>query len=209
MATCSGNLLADLWSDDYNPDAHDLHQGPVTDWEWHSSWECRRGMGVRKITNPHALYENGVSVPKSIRANRHAMPSEGWMCGPSNPHIRLFQKPNGKRRVASFATSHSRKVGEAPLNRLPSLRPLLLVADFHAPASVLSLIADPQIRAVRSVFSNPASTPIPHPQTIFRAFTQQNRMSSPPNPQKTNNPLPINKIKLSPKRFLVMVNPVE
>ena len=49
----------------------------------------------------------------------------------------------------------------------------------------------------------------PDPQTIFRAFTQQNRMSSPPNTTKTNNPNPINKIKLSPKWFLVMVNLVQ
>jgi hypothetical protein len=49
----------------------------------------------------------------------------------------------------------------------------------------------------------------PHPQTIFHAFTQQNRMSSPPTHPKTNNPNPISKIKLSPKRFLVMVNPVQ
>jgi hypothetical protein len=59
----------------------------------------------------------------------------------------------------------------------------------------------------------PSSTPnvyapIPTPQTIFRAFTQQNRMSSPQTPPKTNNSNLINKIKLSPKRFLVMVNPI-
>jgi hypothetical protein len=51
--------------------------------------------------------------------------------------------------------------------------------------------------------------PIPHPQTIFHAFTQQNHLSSPQTHQKTNNPNPINKIKLSPKWFLVMVNPVK
>jgi hypothetical protein len=50
---------------------------------------------------------------------------------------------------------------------------------------------------------------IPHPQTIFHAFTQQNRMSSPQTHPKTSNPIPINKIKLSQKWFLVMVNPVE
>jgi len=33
-------------------------------------------------------------------------------------------------------------------------------------------------------------------------------MSSPPTHQKTNNSNLINKIKLSPKRFLVMVNPI-
>jgi hypothetical protein len=47
------------------------------------------------------------------------------------------------------------------------------------------------------------------PQTIFHAFTQQNRMSSPQTHQKTNNSNSINKIKLSSKRFLVIVNPVQ
>jgi hypothetical protein len=51
--------------------------------------------------------------------------------------------------------------------------------------------------------------PILAPQSIFHVFAQQNRMSSPQNPPKTNNPNPINKIKLSQKRFLVMVNPVK
>ena len=46
------------------------------------------------------------------------------------------------------------------------------------------------------------------PQTIFHEFTQQNRMSSPQTHQKTNNSNHIYKIKLSPKRFLVMVNPI-
>jgi hypothetical protein len=46
-------------------------------------------------------------------------------------------------------------------------------------------------------------------KTIFHAFAQQNRMSSPQTPQKTNNPSPINKIKLSEKWFLVMSNLVE
>jgi hypothetical protein len=36
---------------------------------------------------------------------------------------------------------------------------------------------------------------IPHPQTIFHAFAQQNRMSSPQTHPRTNNPSPINKIK--------------
>ncbi len=50
----------------------------------------------------------------------------------------------------------------------------------------------------------PSSKPLsrtgnPHPQTIFHAFTQQNRMSSPQPHQKTNNSNPINKIKLSSK----------
>jgi hypothetical protein len=34
-------------------------------------------------------------------------------------------------------------------------------------------------------------------------------MSSPQTPPKPHNPNPINKIKLSPKRFLVMVNQVQ
>jgi hypothetical protein len=51
--------------------------------------------------------------------------------------------------------------------------------------------------------------PIPTLQTIFHAFIQQNRMSSPPNPPKSRNPSNLNKIKVSQKRFLVMVNPVE
>jgi hypothetical protein len=51
--------------------------------------------------------------------------------------------------------------------------------------------------------------PIPAPQTIFQAFTQQNRMSSPQTHQKPNNPFLINKIKLPPKWFLVMLNPVQ
>jgi hypothetical protein len=51
--------------------------------------------------------------------------------------------------------------------------------------------------------------PIPHPKTIFHAFTQQNRMSSPQTYSKTNNPNPTNKIKVSQKWFLVMVNPVK
>jgi hypothetical protein len=51
--------------------------------------------------------------------------------------------------------------------------------------------------------------PIPTPQTIFHAFTQQNRMSSPQTRQKANNSIPTNKIKLSSKWFLVMVNPVQ
>jgi hypothetical protein len=50
---------------------------------------------------------------------------------------------------------------------------------------------------------------IRHPQTIFHAVAQQNPRSSPQTSHKTNNPSPINKIKLSPKRFLVMVNPVK
>jgi hypothetical protein len=51
--------------------------------------------------------------------------------------------------------------------------------------------------------------PIPTLQTIFHAFTQQNRVSSPQPREKTNNSSPINKIKLWPKRFLVMVNQVQ
>jgi hypothetical protein len=39
------------------------------------------------------------------------------------------------------------------------------------------------------------------PQTIFHAFTQQNRMSSPPIHQKANNPSPINKIKVRQSDF--------
>jgi len=49
----------------------------------------------------------------------------------------------------------------------------------------------------------------PTPQTIFHAFTQQNRMSSPQTYQKSRNPINLNKIKLSQKRFLVMVNQVQ
>jgi hypothetical protein len=41
--------------------------------------------------------------------------------------------------------------------------------------------------------------PFHHPQTIFHAFAQQNRMSSPQTHQKTNNSNPINKIKVSAK----------
>jgi hypothetical protein len=51
--------------------------------------------------------------------------------------------------------------------------------------------------------------PIPTPQTIFHVFTQQKRMSSPQPHQKTNKPSLINKIKVSQKWFLVMVNPVQ
>jgi hypothetical protein len=51
--------------------------------------------------------------------------------------------------------------------------------------------------------------PIPTLQTIFHAFTQQNRMSTPQTHQKSHNPMTINKIKVSPKRFLVMVNQVK
>jgi hypothetical protein len=62
--------------------------------------------------------------------------------------------------------------------------------------------------------SRPSSKPPslqanPHPQTIFHAFTQQNRMSSPQTPPKTHNINPINNIKVSQKWFLVMVNPVQ
>jgi hypothetical protein len=41
--------------------------------------------------------------------------------------------------------------------------------------------------------------PIQHLQTIFHAFTQQNRMSSPQTPPKPYNYNQPNKIKLSPK----------
>ncbi len=53
------------------------------------------------------------------------------------------------------------------------------------------LITDSQVACIHA--------PIPHPPTIFHAFTQQNRMSSPQTRQKNHNPSPINKIKLSPK----------
>jgi hypothetical protein len=53
------------------------------------------------------------------------------------------------------------------------------------------LVASPQIPNVYA--------PIPTHKTIFHAFTQQNRMSSPQTHQKTNNPNSINKIKLSQK----------
>jgi hypothetical protein len=60
---------------------------PVTDCERHSEGEMPpEGMGVRKITNPHLL-------TTAFRSQRE-MPSEGWVCGPSNPHIRLFQRPS-------------------------------------------------------------------------------------------------------------------
>jgi hypothetical protein len=65
-----------------------------------------------------------------------------------------------------------------------------------------------------SLFSAPSARPhfippqipnvyaqIPHPQTIFHAFTQQNRMSTPQIPQETNNSNPINKIKVSQSDF--------
>ena len=69
------------------------------------------------------------------------------------------------------------------------------------PRSCFLLKADQQIPNIHA--------PIPTPQTIFHAFTQQNRMSSPQTHQKTNNSLPINKIKVCQKWFLVMVNQVQ
>jgi ribonuclease D len=69
------------------------------------------------------------------------------------------------------------------------------------PRSCFQLIAEPRIAFIQA--------PIRHPKTIFHAFTQQNRMSSPQTSQKTHNPNPTNKIKLSQKWFLVMVNPVQ
>jgi hypothetical protein len=51
--------------------------------------------------------------------------------------------------------------------------------------------------------------PNPTSQTIFHAFTQQNRMSSPLTHPKSRNQINLNKIKLSSKRFLVMVNQVQ
>jgi hypothetical protein len=50
---------------------------------------------------------------------------------------------------------------------------------------------------------------IPHPQTIFHAFAQQNRMSSPQAHLKPRKPSSINKIKVPVKWFLVIVNPVK
>ena len=67
-------------------------------------------------------------------------------------------------------------------------------------------------------YSRQSPSCITHPckplriQILYKFFfknTQQNRMSSPPTPPKTRNPINLNKIKLSPKRFLVMVNPVQ
>ena len=63
--------------------------------------------------------------------------------------------------------------------------------------------------ALRVLLASPSLQANPITQTIFHAFTQQNRMSSPQTDTKTSNPIPINKIKLSPKWFLVMVNPVK
>ena len=91
----AADLLAPLWPDDCISESHDLHLGPVTDWEWHQISErgkCRQRDGCAEDNKSAHPYKNGVSVRRSIRANRHAMPSEGWMCGPSNPHIRIFQR---------------------------------------------------------------------------------------------------------------------
>ncbi len=70
------------------------------------SGECRQKDGCAEDNKSAHPYKNGVSVRKSIRANRHAMPSEGWMCGPSNPHIRIFQRHTiDAIAVVSFSAS--------------------------------------------------------------------------------------------------------
>jgi hypothetical protein len=50
-----------------------------------------RGTGVRKITNPHTLYENGVSVRRIMRAIDTQCRPKAGCADHSNPHIRIFQ----------------------------------------------------------------------------------------------------------------------
>jgi hypothetical protein len=86
---------------------------------------------------------------------------------------------------------------------IPLSSPFLFLPLSFSPPSA-------DLRALRVRPPKPASLQAnPPPQTIFHAFTQQNRMSSPQAHQKTNNSNPIKKIKVSQKRFLVMVNQVQ
>jgi hypothetical protein len=124
-----------------------------------------------------------------------------------NPGCPILSPPDRAMVGESIPYPHLCRCFSPLLLLLPSspflFSPLLFSARPLRPSALSASV-------VALAHESPVFTPqSPHPQTIFPAFTQQNRMSSPQTPPKTNNPNPINKIKVSQKRFLVMVNQVQ
>jgi hypothetical protein len=64
-----------------------------------------RGTGVRKITNPHTLIKNGVSVRRITRAIDTQCRPKAGCADHSNPHIRIFQKQTRSAVAATVACS--------------------------------------------------------------------------------------------------------
>jgi hypothetical protein len=126
-----------------------------------------------------------------------------FSCHPS-PHRgpqRALCSMGGSRGGPAFAVAVARSPETTPTRSGGEPTPF-------SPRAFLPVLREAPRSRVRP--PKPASLQAnPHPQTIFPAFTQQNRMSSPPTHQKSNNSNSINKIKLSPKRFLVIVNQVQ
>ena len=91
----SGSFVA-LWPNTCNTEIHDLHIGPVTDWERHSSLkrgECRQRDGCagdNKSAHPYKERRFGQQISRAI--DTQCRPKAGC-ADQSNPHIRIFQTP--------------------------------------------------------------------------------------------------------------------
>ena len=83
---------------------------PVTDWERHPEGgnAARRDGGAGDNKSAHL-------IATAFRSQRE-LPSEGWVCGPSNPHIRLFNWVPHDQRKRSARLSWG-----ASLHRCPTV----------------------------------------------------------------------------------------
>jgi hypothetical protein len=161
-----------------------LNLWPVTDWEWHASGSAARGTGVRKITNPHTLYKNGVSVRKGIEPIDTQCRPKAGCADHSNPHIRIFQAQEDIRLCPCrclFSCFSSRR---------DLLLPLPLLVLLNQPQTLGCPILSPPDRAMVGERTPSTRSPLPSPRPL-RPSPRSPRPSS-KTPSLQRNPHPPN-----------------